>query len=112
MSDAGDRPRAAPRRRWSCCGASTRPAPAPRSSRLTQLEGGWSRHTYVLNVADPDRRAPPGYIGRVRPDDSVLDTDLGQEFEIYRSSRTSRSPRRASTATSRATTRPSAAPTS
>jgi aminoglycoside phosphotransferase (APT) family kinase protein len=51
---------------------------------LTQMEGGWSRHTYAIDVADPDRGGLARYIGRVRPDDSVLDTDLGQEFEIYR----------------------------
>lgn len=51
---------------------------------LTQLEGGWSRHTYAIDVADPEREGIARYIGRVRPDDSVLDTDLGQEFEIYR----------------------------
>ena len=52
--------------------------------RLTQLEGGWSRHTYALDVADPELPEPTAYIARVRPADSVLDADLGQEFEIYR----------------------------
>ncbi|HZO07462.1 MAG TPA: phosphotransferase family protein [Solirubrobacterales bacterium] len=52
-------------------------------SSLTQLEGGWSRHTYMLDVADPDQAAPLELIVRVRPADSVLDTDLGQEFAIY-----------------------------
>lgn len=51
---------------------------------LTQMEGGWSRHTYAIDVDDPDREGLARYIGRVRPEDSVLDTDLGQEFEIYR----------------------------
>ena len=51
---------------------------------LTQMEGGWSRHTYSIDVDDPDREGLARYIGRVRPDDSVLDTDLGEEFEIYR----------------------------
>jgi aminoglycoside phosphotransferase (APT) family kinase protein len=51
---------------------------------LTQMEGGWSRHTYAIDVDDPEREGVDRYIGRVRPDDSVLDTDLGQEFEIYR----------------------------
>jgi aminoglycoside phosphotransferase (APT) family kinase protein len=50
---------------------------------LTQLEGGWSRHTYALTVADPDSAEPVEYIARVRPADSVLDTDLGQEFRLY-----------------------------
>jgi aminoglycoside phosphotransferase (APT) family kinase protein len=48
------------------------------------MEGGWSRHTYAIDVEDPEREGVARYIGRVRPDDSVLDTDLGQEFEIYR----------------------------
>ncbi len=52
-------------------------------SALTQLEGGWSRHTYMLTVSDPERAEPTDYIARVRPDDSVLDTDLGQEFALY-----------------------------
>jgi aminoglycoside phosphotransferase (APT) family kinase protein len=51
---------------------------------LTQMEGGWSRHTYAIDVDDPDREGLARYIGRVRPEDSVLDTDLGQEFEIYK----------------------------
>jgi len=51
---------------------------------LTQMEGGWSRHTYAIDVEDPDREGLRRFIGRVRPEDSVLDTDLGQEFEIYR----------------------------
>jgi aminoglycoside phosphotransferase (APT) family kinase protein len=50
---------------------------------LAQLEGGWSRHTYALEVADPEWPDPVSYIARVRPGDSVLDTDLGQEFRIY-----------------------------
>jgi aminoglycoside phosphotransferase (APT) family kinase protein len=50
---------------------------------LTQLEGGWSRHTYAMTVADPEAEAPAEYIARVRPEDSVLDTDLGSEFRIY-----------------------------
>jgi aminoglycoside phosphotransferase (APT) family kinase protein len=52
-------------------------------SGLTQLEGGWSRHTYVLTVADPDQAEPLELIARVRPEDSVLETELGQEFAIY-----------------------------
>jgi aminoglycoside phosphotransferase (APT) family kinase protein len=52
-------------------------------SDLTQLEGGWSRHTYLLTVSDPEAPEPLELIARVRPDDSVLDTDLGQEFAIY-----------------------------
>lgn len=50
---------------------------------LTQMEGGWSRHTYALTVEDPELAEPLDLIARVRPADSVLDTDLGQEFAIY-----------------------------
>ena len=77
-------PAARRRRRWRRCGASTRRAPRAEVVGLTQMEGGWSRHTYAIDVEDPDREGLARYIGRVRPDDSVLDTDLGQEFEIYR----------------------------
>lgn len=62
-------------------------AVGPRAAEieLNQLEGGWSRHTYALTVSDPDvGPAPAEYIIRVRPRDSLLDTDLGQEFQIYR----------------------------
>lgn len=51
---------------------------------LTQLEGGWSRRTYALEVADPERGPDPDrYIARVRPADSILDTELGQEFAVF-----------------------------
>lgn len=55
-----------------------------RVESLTQMEGGWSRHTYALEVADPER-GPDAcrYVVRVRPQDSVLDTDLGQEYRIF-----------------------------
>lgn len=51
---------------------------------LTQLEGGWSRHTYVIEVADRERAPEPvRFIARVRPANSVLDTELGHEFALY-----------------------------
>ncbi|HVW48553.1 MAG TPA: phosphotransferase family protein [Solirubrobacterales bacterium] len=57
---------------------------AARVESLVQMEGGWSRHTYALDLLDPERgSAPRRYIVRVRPQDSVLDTDLGQEFRIF-----------------------------
>ncbi len=51
--------------------------------RLEQLEGGWSRHSYRAVVADADGREQP-VIVRVRPQDTVLDSDLEAEFRIYR----------------------------
>ena len=53
-------------------------------STSTQLEGGWSRHTYALAVADPERAEPRSTSPASRPPGSVLDTDLGQEFALYR----------------------------
>lgn len=51
--------------------------PAARVTRLEQLEGGWSRHSYAATVDGKD------YIVRVRPQGSTLDTDLGAEFETF-----------------------------
>lgn len=53
---------------------------------LRQLEGGWSRHSYILSVEDPDQadaRSGRDFVVRVRPPGPLLDTDLGQEFRIY-----------------------------
>lgn len=47
-------------------------------SSLRQLEGGWSRHSYLATVS-------PGqtdFIVRVRPRGSTLDTDLGAEYRV------------------------------
>lgn len=49
---------------------------------LEQLEGGWSRHSYIARVRHGDG-AERGYVVRVRPSGSQLDTDLGQEFRTY-----------------------------
>jgi aminoglycoside phosphotransferase (APT) family kinase protein len=49
---------------------------------LEQLEGGWSRHSYVARVRHSDG-AERGYVVRVRPSGTQLDTDLGQEFRTY-----------------------------
>ncbi|MDO8212455.1 phosphotransferase family protein [Conexibacter sp. CPCC 206217] len=62
------------------------------SSRITyleQLEGGWSRHSYAARVTHPDRATAANetgeeaYIVRVRPQGSLLDTDLGEEFRVF-----------------------------
>jgi aminoglycoside phosphotransferase (APT) family kinase protein len=53
-----------------------------RVTELTQLEGGWSRHSWALSVDDPDAGARDLII-RVRPRGALLDTDLAQEFRTY-----------------------------
>jgi len=52
-----------------------------RVTRLEQLEGGWSRHSYTADVEDEGTTC--GYIVRVRPHGSQLDTDLGQEYRTF-----------------------------
>lgn len=44
---------------------------------LTQLAGGWSRHTYRLSTSDRS------YVVRVKPPGSLLDTDLVREYRTY-----------------------------
>ena len=46
--------------------------------RLEQLQGGWSRHSYVVHLAGGERR-----IVRVRPPGALLDTDLELEYRVY-----------------------------
>ncbi|BBG01330.1 MULTISPECIES: phosphotransferase family protein [Pseudonocardia] len=46
---------------------------------LTQLAGGFSRHTHLLS----DRSSGRAYVVRVKPPGGLLDTDLGREYEIY-----------------------------
>ncbi|HZZ45625.1 MAG TPA: phosphotransferase family protein [Pseudonocardia sp.] len=46
---------------------------------LTQLAGGWSRHTHLLT----ETRGGRGYIVRVKPPAALLDTDLEREYRIY-----------------------------
>jgi aminoglycoside phosphotransferase (APT) family kinase protein len=43
-----------------------------------QLQGGWSRHSYVARLADGSRR-----IVRVRPPGALLDTSLELEYRVY-----------------------------
>lgn len=49
---------------------------------LTQLEGGWSRHSWMLAVANPagERR---DYVVRVKPPGALLETDIVQEYRTY-----------------------------
>jgi aminoglycoside phosphotransferase (APT) family kinase protein len=49
---------------------------------LHQLEGGWSRHSYVLSIRDP-ARGERELIVRVRPPGALLETELRQEFDTY-----------------------------
>lgn len=51
---------------------------------VTQLAGGWSRHTHVATVSSTggERRR---YVVRVRPPGALLDTDLRLEFRLYQS---------------------------
>jgi aminoglycoside phosphotransferase (APT) family kinase protein len=50
--------------------------------RLTQLAGGWSRHTWVLSHRSEDR---PRYVVRVKPPSGLLSSDLEREYLLYRS---------------------------
>jgi aminoglycoside phosphotransferase (APT) family kinase protein len=49
-----------------------------RVTAFAQLPGGWSRQSFVLDVADPTR-GDRACIVRVRPPGTSLDTDIGQE---------------------------------
>lgn len=55
-----------------------------RVAALEQLQGGWSRHSYVATVEDPEQRGAREVVVRVHPKGSLLDTSLEQEFRIYR----------------------------
>jgi aminoglycoside phosphotransferase (APT) family kinase protein len=46
---------------------------------LTQLAGGFSRHTHLLSERGGDR----AFVVRVKPPGGLLDTDLEREFGIY-----------------------------
>lgn len=48
---------------------------------MTQLEGGWSRHSFTLDVEGPRGRRE--YIVRLKPPGSLLATDIGQEYRTY-----------------------------
>jgi aminoglycoside phosphotransferase (APT) family kinase protein len=51
------------------------------SWRITQLAGGWSRHTHLLTGGDGvGERA---YIVRVKPTGALLETDLVREYRVY-----------------------------
>ncbi len=58
-------------------------ADGERATGLTQLEGGWSRQAYVLATADA-AGATREFVVRVKPPGALLETDLRQEFEVYR----------------------------
>lgn len=52
---------------------------------LEQLEGGWSRHSWVARIEDPDRpeAGERAYVVRVKPHGSVLETSIEQEFRTF-----------------------------
>ncbi len=54
---------------------------AARVTKLHQMEGGWSRHSYAMTVDDKDGTRQ--FIVRVRPPGAILENDLGQEFRTY-----------------------------
>jgi aminoglycoside phosphotransferase (APT) family kinase protein len=56
--------------------------PSARATGLTQLEGGWSRHSYALDASDAE--GDHAYVVRVKPPGALLDTDLRQEYQTYR----------------------------
>lgn len=58
---------------------------AARVTSLEQLEGGWSRHSWVARIEDPDRpeSGERAYVVRVKPHGSVLETSIEQEFRTY-----------------------------
>jgi aminoglycoside phosphotransferase (APT) family kinase protein len=49
--------------------------------RMSQLEGGWSRHSYAMGVRTSGGERE--YIVRVKPPGALLETDLGQEYRTY-----------------------------
>jgi len=49
---------------------------------LTQLEGGWSRHSWSLGVEDSAGRRRD-YVVRVKPPGGLLETDIVQEYRTY-----------------------------
>lgn len=55
-------------------------AARPEAWELTQLEGGWSRHTYVLS---PRSGAERRYVVRVKPPDAIVASDLVREYRTY-----------------------------
>jgi aminoglycoside phosphotransferase (APT) family kinase protein len=58
-------------------------ATGEKATGLTQLEGGWSRQAHVLATIDQEG-AGREFVIRVKPPGALLDTDLRQEFEVYR----------------------------
>lgn len=54
------------------------PSQRSRDWRITQLAGGWSRHTYQVTGCDRS------YVIRVKPPGSLLDTDLEREYLTHR----------------------------
>jgi aminoglycoside phosphotransferase (APT) family kinase protein len=60
------------------------PDPRPSEWRLSQLAGGWSRHTFVLSPCGSDGGS---LVVRVKPAGGLLSSDLETEYRVYRSLR-------------------------
>jgi aminoglycoside phosphotransferase (APT) family kinase protein len=61
-------------------------AVVPAEARVTafrQLQGGWSRHSFVLSV-DGVSGGTREFVVRVKPPGALVDSDLPQEFRTYR----------------------------
>lgn len=64
------------------------PNPRPSEWRLSQLAGGWSRHTFVLSRCGSDRASDrASLVVRVKPAGGLLSSDLETEYLVYRSLR-------------------------
>lgn len=49
---------------------------------LQQLEGGWSRHSYIAQIRAADG-TESRHVVRVRPPGALLDTELELEYQVY-----------------------------
>jgi aminoglycoside phosphotransferase (APT) family kinase protein len=56
--------------------------PKVRVGGFRQLQGGWSRHSFVLSVSSGGEESE--FVVRVKPPGALVDSDLSQEFRTYR----------------------------
>ncbi len=57
-------------------------APGARGEELEQIQGGWSRHTYIARIRAVDG-SESRHVVRVRPPGALLDTELELEYQVY-----------------------------